>query len=434
MSAATGLARGSRSCRFVLLADHYAIPDGANFVRIIPHNLLSSSDLIVDAVYEGGGSGNAADDPISKVLTGAGNQGGFRAAGRGPDKKFVVLYTSGEDSDWPDTLDLSTGQFIYFGDNKTPGHELHQTRGGNQILRTAFEFLHGSAAMRAKVPPFFIFKKYPTPASARSVQFKGLAVPGFSGLPSTADLVAVWKTTKGQRFQNYRAVFTMLDVPVIARSWLVELAAGNGSGAAAAPEPWHDWIRSGRAKALASENTTAIRSADQQRPDTPTKTAILRVVFEYFEPAPIAFEAFAARVFQMHDPRVIIDTITRGSVDGGRDAIGRYLLGLADDPVYAEFSLEAKCYQPGFDGETANTIGVREVSRLISRIRHRQFGVLVTTSVVAPQAYEEVREDRHPIIFLSGKDVADILVTNGFNTPLLVSSLLKTEFPITASL
>lgn len=57
----------------------------------------------------------------------------------------------------------------------------------------------------------------------------------------------------------------------------------------------------------------------------------------------------------MHDARVIIDTITRGSVDGGR-AIGRYLLGLSDDPVYAEFSLEAKCYQPGFDGSYAMTL------------------------------------------------------------------------------
>jgi len=140
---------------------------------------------------------------------------------------------------------------------------------------------------------------------------------------------------------------------------------------------------------------------------------------------------FAARIFQMHDPRVIIDTITRGSVDGGRDAIGRYLLGLSDDPVYAEFSLEAKCYQPGFDEASTNTGGVREVSRLISRIRHRQFGVLVTTSVIARQAYEEVREDRHPIIFFSGKDIADILINNGFNTPELAASLLNTEFPLT---
>jgi hypothetical protein len=183
--------------------------------------------------------------------------------------------------------------------------------------------------------------------------------------------------------------------------------------------------------ALSSENTTNIRSIEEQRPDTPTKAAILRVVFQYFEQAPIAFEAFAARLFQMHDPRVIIDTITRGSVDGGRDAIGRYLLGLTDDPVYAEFSLEAKCYQPGFDEISPNTVGVREASRLISRIRHRQFGVLVTTSMIARQAYEEVREDRHPIIFLSGRDVANILVDNGFNTPELVTSLLRTEFPLT---
>ncbi|WP_456679958.1 hypothetical protein [Bradyrhizobium sp. USDA 3311] len=76
--------------------------------------------------------------------------------------------------------------------------------------------------MRAIVPPFFIFKWYPTPASSRSVQFKGLAAPGFSGLPATADLVAVWKTTKGQLFQNYRAIFTVLDVPVVPRGWLAK--------------------------------------------------------------------------------------------------------------------------------------------------------------------------------------------------------------------
>jgi Restriction endonuclease len=98
----------------------------------------------------------------------------------------------------------------------------------------------------------------------------------------------------------------------------------------------------------------------------------------------------------MHDPRVIIDEITRASVDGGRDAVGRYLLGLSDDPVYAEFSLEAKCYAPGIRGMNANNVGVKEVSRLISHIRHRQFGVLVTTSTIGRQAYEEVREDRHP--------------------------------------
>ena len=130
----------------------------------------------------------------------------------------------------------------------------------------------------------------------------------------------------------------------------------------------------------------------------------------------------------MHDQRTLIDEITRAAADGGRDAVGRYLLGISDDPVYAEFSLEAKCYRPPLPGQRRNSVGVKEVSRLISRIRHRQFGVLVTTSVIGRQAYEEVRKDGHPIVFLSGKDIADILTANGFNTPVLVKAMLENEF------
>lgn len=397
-------------------------------VRVIAYEDLSKADLIVDAVYQGETGSHLSGEPLSELLPGIGNLGGFRAAGRGEDKKLVVLYTSGEDKDWPDQLDLNTGQFVYYGDNKTPGHELHDTGpGGNRILRHVFQLLHASPSDRSRIPPFFIFRKYPTPISARSVQFKGLAVPGFRGLPATSDLVAVWKTSDGQRFQNYRATFTILDVPVITRAWLNDIVAGDGM-ATNAPEAWSDWVRKGRYKALTSESTTVIRSQEAQSPDSSTKVAILEIVWNHFRDAPNAFEAFAARIFQMHDPRVIIDEITRASVDGGRDAVGRYLLGLSDDPVYAEFSLEAKCYTPGIRGMTANTVGVKEVSRLISRIRHRQFGVLVTTSTIGRQAYEEVREDRHPIIFFSGKDIADILTTNGYGTPQLVEELLHNEF------
>ena len=128
-----------------------------------------------------------------------------------------------------------------------------------------------------------------------------------------------------------------------------------------------------------------------------------------------------------------MDQLTRASVDGGRDAVGRYLLGLVDDPVYAEFSLEAKCYSPPINGGIANAIGVKEVSRLISRIRHREFGVLVTTSVVGRQAYEEVRQDGHPIIFFSGRDISNILIESGLNTPELVKNFLQAEFPMKSS-
>lgn len=398
--------------------------------RIFHHANLSNADLIVDAIYESSVDGQLSGEPISKLLPGSGNMGGFRVSGRGDRKNWVVLFTTGEDRDWPDSLDLNTGKFIYFGDNKTPGHELHDTRaGGNKVLRHAFSRLHDDTAPRADVSPFFIFRKHQTKNGARSVQFKGLAVPGFQGLSATEDLVAVWKSSDGQRFQNYRSTFTILDAPVVSRAWIADLAIGNPN-TNNAPKAWLEWVATGKYRPLVAEPTTVIRSVEQQIPDTPLKASILECVWTHFQDTPIAFEAFAARIYQMTDPRVIIDEITRGTIDGGRDAIGRYLLGLSDDPVYAEFSLEAKCYRPPISGVAPNTVGVKEVSRLISRIRHRQFGVLVTTSLIARQAYEEVREDRHPILFISGRDVAEILIASGFNTVERVAALLASEFQV----
>lgn len=274
-----------------------------------------------------------------------------------------------------------------------------------------------------------MFKKYPTATGSRSVQFKGLAVPGYNALAATEDLVALWKSSKGQRFQNYRAAFTILDIPVVPRAWISDLAGGNAVSENA-PINWKLWSSSGKRIPLTAEPTTVIRSIQEQTPDTPLKSAILEVVWNHFKDRPIAFEAFSARIFQMVDTRVIIDEITRASIDGGRDAIGRYRLGLLGDPVYAEFSLEAKCYRPPLGGETPNTVGVKEVSRLISRIKHRQFGVLVTTSAVARQAYDEVREDRHPIIFISGRDIAEILISTGYNSVPSVAALLSQEFAV----
>jgi Restriction endonuclease AspBHI N-terminal/Restriction endonuclease len=393
-------------------------------VITIPFSDLPTADLVVDAVYEGGKAGNTSDDPISKLMPGSGNLGGFRIAGRKSNRAFVVLYTSGEDKD---CLNVRTGEFIYYGDNKTPGRDLHDPP-GNQILRHVFAQLHNSPPTFSQIPPFFIFQKYATPASSRSVQFKGLAVPGFVALPATSDLVAVWKTSKGQRFQNYRATFTVLSTATVVRPWIGELTKSSPDDTLA-PKEWQAWRTKGHYSPLVADSTTVIRSLEEQTPDTPAHQAILRAVWVHFRDRPHDFEMFAARIFQMHDQRVIVDEITRASVDGGRDAIGRYLLGLKEDPVYAEFALEAKCYRPGLYSENPNTVGVKEMSRLISRIRHREFGVLVTTSAIARQAYEEVRADRHPILIFSGKDIAHILTTNGLNTPELVQSMLDKDFP-----
>jgi hypothetical protein len=399
----------------------------------ISFDQLATSDLIVDAIYESGPDGRLAGEPLSRVLPGSGNMGGFRIAGTGELRNWIALFSTGHDPDWPDSLDLGTGRFEYYGDNREPGHELHETRaGGNRALRKTFSSLHAEKSARSNVPPFFVFQRYPTPNGSRSIQFKGLAVPGHPALSATEDLVAVWKSTDGQRFQNYKATFTILDVAVIGRQWITDLAVGNPLGASA-PPAWKEWKQSGKYRPLVAKPTTVIRSILQQAPDTKLKHEILQEVWSRFGDDPLAFEPFAARIFQLSDARVLVDEITRSSVDGGRDAVGRYLFGIANDPVYAEFSLEAKCYRPQFGAQDAVTVGVKEISRLISRIRHRQFGVLVTTSAVSRQAYEEVRSDRHPIVIISGRDIAEILIAKGYNSVSRVAEFISAGGPEFAS-
>jgi hypothetical protein len=88
-----------------------------------------------------------------------------------------------------------------------------------------------------------------------------------------------------------------------------------------------------------------------------------------------------------------------------------------------DFALEAKCYS------AMNSVGVREMSRLISRLRHRQFGVLVTTSWLDLQAYKEIKEDEHPIIIVSAADIVDLLRRNGKGSAGVVAAWLAEEFP-----
>ena len=79
-------------------------------------------------------------------------------------------------------------------------------------------------------------------------------------------------------------------------------------------------------------------------------------------------------------------------------------MGPLADRISLDFALEAKCYAP------ENGVGVKELARLISRLRHRQFGILVTTSFLGHQAYQELRSDRHPVVVIAGADIAAILV------------------------
>ena len=94
-------------------------------VKTFSFSSLPTADLVIDAVYEGGTKGNSADDVLGKLIPGAGNQGGFRQVGGWTSPRLVVLYSSAEDPDWPDFIDIYTGVFTFFGDNKRPGRSLN---------------------------------------------------------------------------------------------------------------------------------------------------------------------------------------------------------------------------------------------------------------------------------------------------------------------
>jgi hypothetical protein len=382
----------------------------------------AAADLVIDATYESDRTiKNVGGEPLAR-LTGTGNQGGFRYCGPNAAPKLVVLYSTMAEADWPDGLDEETGLFTYYGDNRKPGYELHDRRsgrGGNQILRRVFELAHGGEAERALVPPFLVFAR----GEGRDAIFKGLAVPGAAHLDPSSDLVAVWKLVDGQRFQNYKATFTVLNLDVVPRAWLLELQAGALLGPAC-PPVWRQWVKTGKAKALRAERVSRTRSKAQQLGDD-TRRAIADAVHAHFSPAPHAFEHFAADIVRLMDPNVVSIDVSRPSRDGGRDAVGRYRIGQPQNCVTVDFAMEAKCYRPSAG------LGVEVMSRLISRLRHRQFGILVTTSYLGDQPYKEIVEDAHPIVVCAGGDLAALLVEKkALVTPAAVRAWLAAAYPI----
>jgi len=201
---------------------------------------LPDGSLQLGAVYRSGDAGNVVDDPIAK-LEGGGNSGGIRFEGTLDPfaVRFVVLYTNLMDELWPDAFEDDGRRFVYYGDNKKPWRDLHDTpRHGNELLREIFHAAH--LGRRNQVPPIFVFSRW---QESRDVVFEGLAVPGAPGQTETEDLVAFWKSHGDERFLNYRAIFTMLPASTISRSDIDAMKSGGWPDVA--PPTWMSWCDRG---------------------------------------------------------------------------------------------------------------------------------------------------------------------------------------------
>lgn len=387
----------------------------------VPFAELGSADLVVNSTYRGGRQGNAGDDPLPRLVQ-VSSGGGFRFRGRlDQGLQLLVLTSSKKDPNWPDTLDVETGVYTYYGDNKQPGLALHKTpRKGNQILNQIFSLSGQGNKGRKRVPPILVFENT---GEWRDVMFLGLAVPGTTDLRGAEDLVAIWKHSKGQRFQNYRARFSILDTSLLSRAWVADIIAGKPHSCHR-PDAWAEWVETGKIHSLRCEPQLKYRKKHQQVPQDSDGLAVLDVIHSYFESDRFAFERCACALARLLLPEITRLEMTRPSRDGGRDGLGEYRVGTGDSSIKIDFALEAKCK------ETTSGVGVKEVSRLISRLRHRQFGILVTTSYVSLQAYKEIIDDQHPIIVLAGADIVELLRVHKLKNSESVRNWLQHDFPL----
>ncbi len=372
---------------------------------------LSKAPLVIDAVYKSKGT-LFGEGPLSKLLPKLENQGGFRRVRRQDDSgqlAYIVLYTSLAEIEWPDSLDSETGVLRYFGDNRTPGRKLHDTpKKGNRHLRDIFAKLDSTE--RTDIPPFLVFQ---WTGHAFDAKFLGVAAPSNPNIPPDRELNAIWRSKEGSRFQNYEAYFSILDTgdEVISKDWLKQLIEIHDNSIDIAPKAWKQFIQFGRQgiQPLLSPKNSEIPTREQQLPRDDNDRKLISKIREHYATNPFGFELCATKIVQMMDNNFELFDLTRPWRDGGRDAIGKYRIGTTHNPLLVECALEAKCYS----AETS--VGVKPMSRLISRLRYRQFGILVTTSYVNSQAYKEVIEDGHPILIINALDIAKILRSQGID-------------------
>lgn len=386
----------------------------ASTIRSFSFESLHDAPLVIDAVYEGGNWKNVKDDPLHELLPGSGNQGGFRIVYETTSNRvaYVVIYTSGDELEWPDEVDVRTGLFRYYGDNRKPGNDVYETKHkGNRLLEDAFAAFH--EGRMHDVPPFLVFRKT---GKGRDVRFLGLAAPGHKNISTESDLTASWYMMGGQRFKNLRASFTLLELEdgVVSREWIEKLRSGDANRMDYAPSCWIEYVNKGRS-ALKSYDLHVIEqvpSKEEQLPKPGSKgERMVRAIYQRYTGSnnPYGFEACATAIVQMMDHNFVEIELTRPWRDGGRDATGYYSIGPGERPLRINCAIEAKCK------DFSHGVGVKEMSRLISRIKHREFGVMVTTAYVNKQAYGEVIEDGHPILILTGKNIAEILISHGIN-------------------
>jgi hypothetical protein len=139
-------------------------------------------------------------------------------------------------------------------------------------------------------------------------------------------------------------------------------------------------------------------------PRSPRELQVLQAVHSALSDR--EFEFAASALTGLIDARFVDLVVTRPVRDGGRDGIGSYRVGHDQHQVMLSVFVEAKRWRMD------RAVGVKPMMRLIARLKHRDVGVFITTSFFDQQVQRELIEDNHPVLLVTGGDVARILIQN----------------------
>jgi hypothetical protein len=182
---------------------------------------LRQASLIPGTIYDGGAAGNITDDPIQYLLP-VGNAGGIRWKGPVDEPSMIVLYSTGQETEWVDEIDvLGDGRVTYHGDNRTSQVGLTETAKRGNLLLHRF-------AKRDFQPsiPLFVFSKAAAGGPSRSVRYHGVATPGSSGINKPDWLAAKWFDCADGRFQNYVLVASLTGLQELSRPEIDAITSG----------------------------------------------------------------------------------------------------------------------------------------------------------------------------------------------------------------
>jgi len=283
---------------------------------------------------------------------------------------------------WEDVLDPLQGRIWYWGDAKAHPTKTRDDWTGNRYLQRVWCAINERSW--ADVPPLLHFSK---PAKGQ-VTFNGVCV--------LADLADAWMEEKRQRVRNYMAKLDVLPIEVCPVAWIRARVAGTD---AFAPPEWVRYAQTGQHGRLVTW-AKQVRTKGEQLP--PEGSAERRLLHTLNEIDPFKFERLVVRAFDQLDVSHQI-LGTRRSRDGGFDFHGSFRL---PPPLSYSVALkgEVKRYNP-----ESNTVGVKDVARLVARLQRGEHGIFVTNSSFSTQAQEEVFADRYPVELLHGGRLTSLL-------------------------